>query len=177
MVHRRGGFTLIEVMAALTLTAFVLLDARLLADAIIGGTARLEVDAADADRLANGMRLLSIALSSTEASGVVDGEFRGTAAELQFRTTLTSPSGMPQAARLALQLVGERLELRGAAPCPCLVSAGVDGLRLDYRAGLGGSAAWLPGWVSASTPPVAVRIRLRRATSVDTLVFVLGERG
>jgi len=58
----------------------------------------------------------------------------------------------------------------------------VSGVEFDYLLEPGVNAAWVREWISPVSAPVAIRMRVTSARSmehgaVDTLLFVIGPRG
>jgi prepilin-type N-terminal cleavage/methylation domain-containing protein len=176
----RRGFTLIEVIAALTLLAVVVVMVhRVVTVTTVGAravrTARLELD-----REANGRRWLGAALRSLEAGGEA-GDFDGRPDRLRFSAWLPTPHSWPERRRIVLAVADGRLEAQVAGARPVILREDVASVALDYLLEPGATTHWVRTWISPVSAPVAVRMRIARVrsgeASVDTMLFLVGERG
>jgi prepilin-type N-terminal cleavage/methylation domain-containing protein len=181
----RRGFTLVEVLVALTVGSLVVaLAHRALAtagelDALVAER-RLEHD-----RAMNARRFLGAALGSLDVGTRVGG-FRGVADRVEFVTWLPTPDGLLASHKLTLAqsergffaLVSRRPTGEQSPADSLLLATEVAGLEFDYLLDFGAHALWVREWQSPVSAPVAVRLRLTRPdAAADTLLFFVGSRG
>lgn len=175
-----GGFTLIELLTALALSGFVvLLVSRLLSVATI--SARALGDARVAlDREQNGRRWLRAALASLDPN-THPGGFEGRRDRVTFTSWLETPSGWFRPERVIVSADSGVLMAIGGFTGPVRLADSVVSLSLDFLLEPGANTTWVEQWISPISAPLAVRFRIARrvkaATSVDTLLFRIGERG
>jgi prepilin-type N-terminal cleavage/methylation domain-containing protein len=174
---RRNGFTLIEVMVALTLSAAVVLLAHRLLAGVLDGTQRGATARTALDREMNARRWLVEAFGSLDiggSPGTATG-FVGRRQSVEFTAWQRASSGSLVRTRMTLACSGDTLWLRGMHSIPLVMSArAVD---LDYLLEPGASAVWVREWISPVSAPLAVRLRIDRGSAVDTLLFLVGPRG
>lgn len=166
-VTRPRGFTLIEVMVALTLSALVVLLAHRVFTGVVDGAERLGAARTALDREANGRRSLAETFGSLDVGTEGAGGFAGRPTQADFTTWVRVPEGWLERRRVVLRVEGGRF-------------AGwsdVSGVEFDYLLEPGATAAWVREWISPVSAPVAVRVRIARVGAVDTLLFVVGSRG
>ncbi|MGH7676107.1 MAG: PulJ/GspJ family protein [Gemmatimonadales bacterium] len=182
--HRRGGFTLLEVMVALALGSLVVLLAHRIFTGVTDGSARLADARAALAREANARRLLVAVVGSIDVGRPGAGDFRGEPHGATFSTWYQSPAGWLEPRRVTLALGGDALVLGGLADEPVLLANSVTALDLDYLLDYGAGEAWVRTWSSTVSAPVAVRLRIttagdgrREAAGVDTLLLIVGTRG
>lgn len=177
--HSARGFTLIEVMVALTIGALVvILSQRLLGQ--VAGSFRALSDARVAlDRERNAVRWLKASWLSLEVAGT-DGAFEGKGDQVSFATWLQTPEGWFRRERLRLGLDHGQVVASSGRGRVVLWDS-VATLDLDYLLAPGAQAHWVREWSSPLTAPVAVRLRLGRGSAgtvvADTLFFLIKERG
>jgi prepilin-type N-terminal cleavage/methylation domain-containing protein len=172
------GFTLVELVAALGLSALVLLGAQVLLGQLGESGARFAHEAADADATANGERVLRSLVRHAETGTDSSWRFSGDAMSVRFTTSCLTSAGLlePCHVRLIVGTAGDVATLTA-------VVSGSDTLRLWTRPRGGMAAlryydagsrddAWLPEWPSSIALPAAVAIML----STDTLVLRAGGR-
>ncbi len=169
------GFTLIEVLVALTLSGVVVLLAHRIFSGVADGAARL-VDARTAlDREMNARRWLAEAFGSLQV-GTEGASFAGRMDRIEFTTAQRVPEGWltptpvtigQVSDSLVASLDGNRLALTG----------GVRTIRFDYLLEPGANAIWVREWISPVSAPLAVRMRVERGEKVDTLLLLVGPRG
>ena len=180
---RRKGFTLIEVLVALSLSALVLLLAHRVFTAVVDGAARVREARLTLDRTANARRWLTDAWGSL-AVGQGSGGFGGGPTQADFGAWLPTASRGFVSARVVLAVRDGRLvaALDGRDTVDLVDSA--NSVAFDYLMDPGVNARWVGTWLSPVTAPLAVRIRLTRGTPsrtpterMDTLLFLIGPRG
>jgi prepilin-type N-terminal cleavage/methylation domain-containing protein len=187
--HGRSGFTLIEVMVALALSALVVLMAHRMFTGVADGAMRLTEARRVLDRQANARRWLAAAFGSLDA-GQADGSFLGHSNQVEFASWQLTPAGWFSRRRITLSLSGARL-LAFMPPADTVVlSDSVSDLQLDYLLDVDGegqsdSTPGAPGerarfvreWISPVSAPIAIRLRISRAERVDTVFVIVGPRG
>jgi len=161
------GFTLIEVMIALMLSGLVVLLAHQIFTGVVTGTERLGEARTSLDRDANARRSLTEMFGSLDVGTEGAGGFAGRPERVEFTTWQRVASGWLERRRVTLAAQGGRF---GAW-------SDVTGVEFDYLLEPGANAAWVREWISPVSAPVAVRVRVQRAATVDTLLFVVGSRG
>lgn len=171
---RRSGFTLLEVMVALTLSALVVTLAHRVLVGVLDGARRLQDVQATIDREMNARRALVEAFGSL-AVGSESGGFAGRLDRVEFATWERVPGGWLVPGRVTITLSVDTLFFKGAATL--VLETPVRSVAFDYLLEPGSNAIWVREWISPVSAPLAVRIRLTKATSVDTLLFLVGPRG
>ncbi|TMD02343.1 MAG: prepilin-type N-terminal cleavage/methylation domain-containing protein [Chloroflexi bacterium] len=171
---RRNGFTLIEMMVALTVAAMVALLAHRMFSEVLDASRRA-ADAQDAlARDMNARRWLMEAFGSLDISAT-SGGFVGRAHAIDFATWERTVNGTLAVNRVMLALVADSLILAGARRIP--LATPVRSLDLDYLLEPGANSVWVHEWISPVSAPLAVRLRLNRGSVVDTLLLLIGPRG
>jgi prepilin-type N-terminal cleavage/methylation domain-containing protein len=197
----RRGFTLIEVMVALTLGSLVVLLAHRTFGVASDLGGRVAARRQAHDRAMNARRFLAQAFGSLEVGTARNTGFRGLEDEVAFTTWLvdetgasarkqvtirldrnadeTGPMAASEAGTVRLLALVAPVEGGNALPRDTLMlSPEVTRLALDYLLDFGADAAWVREWRSPVSAPLAVRLRVVGASgAVDTLLFVIGPRG
>jgi len=173
------GFTLIEVMIALTLSALVILLVHQIFSGVVDGVARIDAARARLDRSANARRWLIDAFGSLQAGVDSAGSFEGHPDQVQFSTwQRVAPAGLRRE-RISLGTVGTSfVAIRVEGPLVLVDS--VAQVAFDYLLEPGANATWAREWLSPVSAPLAVRIRLAHLgvpLRVDTLLVLIGGRG
>ena len=169
----RLGFTLIEVLVALALSAVVVLGTRELLEGMMGQTSSIARGTRAADSIAN----LDLTVHRIIGNlALVQGDapsFDGDERSARFESWCMIAGGWQE--RCAVQLVadpdssnGVRL-LRPTAE-PIVVGSG-ERSTLRYLAEVGGGGHWVMQWQSSITPPLAIGV----LTGTDTMVLRIGE--
>lgn len=175
-MRRERGFTLIEVIVALTVAALVVLLAeRLFAG--VGDAGRAVVAARTAlDREANARRWLTSVFLSVEVGGT-SGPFEGTSDRVTFSSWLETDAGWFERRRVTLARVGTRFMAIVAPTDSITLADSVDGVVFEYLMESGEHSLWMRDWISGVSAPLAVRLRVARDRMVDTLPCAIKERG
>lgn len=165
-VQRRAGFTLIEVIVALTVATMVIVAAHRIFSGVADGSKAVVAARESLDRSANARRWLKSTFLSLEPP------FEGRADRASFTSWQLTSGGWfePQPivlAQDAAEFVGTR---------------GVTAVAFDYLLDPGADSKWVREWISPVSAPLAVRLRIagcgrRGAECVDTLLFLIKERG
>lgn len=175
------GFTLVEILVAVVLTALAATLAARTWAAVAGGAAAAG-DAREAlDRRVNSGRWLSRAFRSLEVDPS-HGGFEGERNRVRFATWLERPEGWLEPGRVELEATAGVLLARLAGDSVILARE-VARLEVDYLLEPGATTRWAGRWISPVSAPLAIRLRLARTVPagsparVDTLLFLVGERG
>ncbi len=181
----RQGFTLIEVIVAVTIGALVVLVAYQLFAAVTERGRTLIAARRSLDRAVNARRWLAATFLSLDVGTDGAGGFDGRVDHATFSTWLLTADGWFE--RREVTLSAEERHLRAAVTpgTPIALMDSVTDLQLDYLLEPGAESRWVREWVSPVSAPVAVRVRIARAGCetrdagcvVDTLLFVIKERG
>lgn len=188
MTPREEGFTLVELLVALTIFALIATAGVTLlgftADAGIASKARL-ADTADLRRfeLVLGADLAQAAPRTTRApDGRPRPAFDGAPATLAFvRAGWANPDARPRASlqRVEYALAGDRLERRAApmldgapAGAPTVMLSGVTALRLRYLSRTGWRERWDPLRPDALPPVVEATVELEGTGPLRALFLV-----
>lgn len=181
-IHDRSGelrgFTLMELLVALTVGALVLLMAHRVTASVVDGVRAAEAAQVEADRRANAARLLGTWIGNADVRPGVGEPFRGEPHRLALPTWWEDAHGWPK--RTTLSLAVEAQSLVGYWPPVGRVPLrdGVAALEIDYLLARGASERWVRTWISEASMPEAVRLRIRETGgAVDTLLLVIGGRG
>ncbi|MEM7417907.1 MAG: prepilin-type N-terminal cleavage/methylation domain-containing protein [Gemmatimonadota bacterium] len=175
MRRPRRGFSLIEVMVALTISG--------LAISIVAGLLAATVDAVDvtvrsADEHGEDA-LLRAWLNGVLRSASVDVDparsFYGDATSMRVHARSLSPRGWPEDGVVDVDVEGGRLFVSiGSHRMPVLDS--LDHAVFDYRIRSNQGDDWLVRWESYTELPLAVRLRYTRDGVHDTLVVITNPR-
>jgi prepilin-type N-terminal cleavage/methylation domain-containing protein len=187
--HGPSGFTLIEVMVALALSALVVLLAHRLFTGVADGATRLTEARMALDREANARRWLVAAFGSLDA-GQADGSFDGNPEQVEFASWQLTPTGWFSRRRITLTRDSTHLVALASPGDTIVLSESVSDLELDYLLdvasdGQNDSTPGAPGerarfvreWISPVSAPIAIRLRISHAERVDTLFVIVGPRG
>jgi prepilin-type N-terminal cleavage/methylation domain-containing protein len=177
------GFTLIEVLLAITLSAMVLLAAHRIFTGVVDGTRRLNEARAELDRAMNARRWLTAAVGSLEV-GDQGGPFVGKPDQVAFGSWHLTPEGWLTRRRVALGDVSGRFVALPPQGDPLVLADSVRDVQFDYLLDPGENATWVREWISPVSAPLAIRMRITRsgcgmpdAGCVDTLLLIIGPRG
>jgi len=179
------GFTLIEVLVALTIGALVVLVAHQLFAAVAERGRTLIAARTALDRAANARRWLTSTFLSLDVGTDGAGGFDGRPDHVVFSTWLLMPDGWFE--RRQVTLNAEHGHLRAAVNpgAPIALVDSVTGVEFDYLIEPGAESRWVREWVSPVSAPLAVRMRIAKAgcemrdaeCAVVTLLFLIRERG
>jgi prepilin-type N-terminal cleavage/methylation domain-containing protein len=173
------GFTLIEVMVALTVGALVLATARAILVALGDGAERMATASLELERKSNSERLMR---SLTGRLVVGDGpdRFEGEPGRARFTSFCEVPEGW-----LERCTVEYSAESNAGSSCVVLstlvgdereqltVLSGPDRAQLIYLSDARNGGTWLIRWGTSITAPLAIGI----VSGPDTTVLRIGERG
>lgn len=181
----RRGFTLMELLVALTIGALVVLLVHQLFAAVADRGKTLVAARAALDRTMNAHRWLQATLLSVDVGTERASGFEGRPDHAAFTTWLLTPDGWFERRQVALARSVDRLVATVTPGTSISLADGVTDLQLDYLFEPGAESRWVREWVSPVSAPVAVRMRLARAgcetqhagCAADTLLFLIKERG
>jgi len=167
----RAGFTLLELILALSLTGAAMLGAVLLLDQLDDGAARIVAGRADTDRDANGARLLRRLVFGAYASADTMRKFVGDERSMSFQSMCDVPGGWSESCDVTLTI-----DDRGdsSAVVADLSIGGSLVLRRDaaryawrYVDATPTDTAWATHWSSGTTLPAALAL----VSLTDTIVL------
>jgi prepilin-type N-terminal cleavage/methylation domain-containing protein len=175
---RRSGFTLIELMVAITISGVVLLGSRALWESLAGSVDRLRTQAAIAARDANGERLLRSLVGRLEVGTDRSREFAGDPQHATFTTWCDVPAGWQERCEAVLAIepdsVGTlRLVARLSTGEVIVLERGFQTGVLRYLNDPIGGGIWFRIWGHGITAPLAIGV----ITDGDTAIVRIGERG
>lgn len=174
-LQRDSGFTLLELLLALTISALVVTVAHRVFTGVVGAAREMEATRAALDRDMNGRRWLMEAFGSLQV-GVDSASFIGRSDRIEFSSWQRTPSGWLTRKRLTLARTGDALQLDGDGRM--VIATSVSAVAFDYLLDPGADTRWVREWISPVSAPLAIRLRLARSSSaVDTLLFLVGPRG
>jgi prepilin-type N-terminal cleavage/methylation domain-containing protein len=175
---RRSGFTLIELLVALTITSIVVLLAARLFSGMITVAVEVRTTRDALDRRINAQRWEREAFANIEVGTSGAHPFEGHSGNVTFTSWMPVSDGWLERGTTRLNLVGPRLVLAHDGLPPIVLADHIAQLNLDYLLEPGLNSRWVQDWISPVSAPLAVRLRLTDSTaSVDTLLFLIGERG
>jgi prepilin-type N-terminal cleavage/methylation domain-containing protein len=171
-----AGFTLLEVVIALTLSGLVLLTARQMVGQLADAADLVVTAASEADREANRERLLRALVGRIEPPTDTN-LFVGHVQIARFVTWCDAPAGWQERCEVSLGFVDQRGKQVLAALLPsgelALLAEPVMRGKLLYLTTPNASGQWLSVWGRSITLPLAIGVVLDR----DTLILRVGERG
>ena len=175
---RNTGFTLVEVVIALTIGGLVVLCAERVFAGVGDGGRALEQARVWLDRDANGRRWLEATFLSLAVGDSTASAFAGDSNRLRFSAWEQTAGGWFEPRQITMGSEDGQL-VAGVSPGePILVADSVPEVAFDYLLEPGADARWVRQWVSPVSAPLAVRMRITRARAVvDTLLFLIKERG
>jgi prepilin-type N-terminal cleavage/methylation domain-containing protein len=173
----RSGFTLFELMLAMSLLALVLVSARMLFSSIADTKALVIRDAAHADSLRNGERMARLLIRSAEAAPDTGNRFVGNALDARFTTSCRTGGGWLERCRVRLSLdrrpdtTALLVEVPPGHVLELLRRPGASFIRYIAREAQG--ETWFDSWGENILVPDAIAI----VSGSDTLVFLTDGRG
>lgn len=172
---RRNGFTLIEVIVAVTIAAAVVVAAHSIFAGVVDGAKEIVEARTELDRSANARRWLKAAFLSLEPP------FDGRTDRVSFKSWQLAPGGWFEPQSIFVRQNGPTFA--GAIGNEQLQLAyGVSSVAFDYLLEPGADAKWVREWISPVSAPLAIRVRVAGCGKgdvgcVDTLLFLVRERG
>lgn len=170
----RSGFTLVEVVLALTIGAMALaVLGEMIGSGITAGRS-LERKRAGLDSAAVAVAWLRMAFRNAEAGQPGDVPFKGERAGVRFSARMPGPNGWHSLDVVRVALEDSTVELQSDRLGSVRLLSGVSALRFDYLEQLGAESPWLPSYKSPATPALAVRMRITYSDRADTVLFQTG---
>lgn len=172
---RRPGFTLLEVVVALTIASIVVLGAHAMVDALGRHADRSAMVARSGDRSRNAERLIRSLAARVEIGVESSRRFTGSERSTRFATWCDAPAGWQERCTatiafdttndvLAITLsTGERIELRHGFRQGALL----------YLGSAENGGTWMQSWGDGITAPLAIGIVI----DADTQIVRMGQRG
>lgn len=172
---RRFGFTLIEVMVAVSIAGIVILAAHQIFTGVADGAKAIATARESLDRSVNARRWLKATFLSLEPP------FEGRSNRVTFTSWQLAAGGWFEPQTFTLSQEGTRVVATSGHQTLQLADS-VAQLAFDYLLEPGADTKWVREWVSPVSAPLAVRLRIagcgkRDAACVDTLFFLVKERG
>ncbi len=171
----RRGFTLVELIIALAIGGMVVMTGARLFGELTDGVRRIDDARMQLDREANAHRMLAHDVGSMDVSASGHG-FSGRHDVVAFSTWDTRARPWPTLRDVMLRTASRRL-VRIANQDTLTVFFNVDSVSLDYLLHAGAAESWTHQWISPSSAPVCIRMRLWRSETVDTILLPIGARG
>jgi|SRR5437870_3174133 len=185
MVRDRRGFTLVEVLVALTIGAVIVLLAHQLFAGVADRGRTLTLSRTALDRTANARRWLGATLLSLDVGTDGASGFEGRPDHAAFTAWLLTPDGWFERRVVSLAGQDDRLVATVTPGQAIALMDSIGDVAFDYLLEPGEESRWVREWVSPVSAPVAVRMRVTRARGrgeggrvvTDTLLFLIKERG
>jgi len=182
---KQRGFTLIELIVALTIGAVVVLLAHQLFAAVADRGKSLMAARTALDHTANARRWLDAAFLSLDVGTDGASGFEGRADHVLFTTWLLTPDGWFERRTVSLARQDEQLVATVTPGLAIALIDRIDDVGFDYLLEPGADSKWVREWMSPVSAPVAIRMRLTRErwvrdetpAIVDTLLFLIKDRG
>lgn len=172
---RTAGFTLIEVVVALTIASSVVVAAHQIFTGVADGAAAVASERGHLDHHSNARRWLKATFLSLEPP------FEGRVGRVSFVSWQLASGGWFEPQMIEVRLNDSRLVARHAGEVLTLADD-VTGVDFDYLLEPGADSRWVREWVSPVSAPLAIRLRIAGcgrgdAGCADTLLFLVKERG
>jgi len=156
------GFTLVEVLVATVVASIVVLAARGLYDALTSHLERVARVALEADRQANGARLLRQVVRDVEAHIDADSSLVGDVSSAAFVSSCQSPWGWLERRHVTLSVVDSArwsLVVVKCAPKDSAVAMRESSpVALRYLTSEEQGSAWVESWSAGQMPPRAIGV-------------------
>ena len=172
----RAGFTLVEVLGALTIGAMVLAGARGLMEGLADHAAATVRAARASDAVANSERAARQIVGNVALAPRLEPSFTGTPTQADFASWCPSVFGGLEACGVHLLVVrsdtsAEEVVLALSTGTRLSIGHGATA-RLRYLADAGAGGRWYPRWDDVLTPPLAIGV----LAGTDTMLLRIGER-
>jgi prepilin-type N-terminal cleavage/methylation domain-containing protein len=181
---RRAAFTLLEIVVALAVSSIILVSARLLFESLSTTALQTIQTARDADRVANGDRLLRTLVGRLEVGSGHDRHFGGDGRSVHFTTWCDTPAGWLERcdAILAFEQPGGSPTLvmhliptdphGDLGPRTIVLASGFRTGALRYLNDPRAGGVWFTQWGDAISAPLALGVVI----DADTSIVRIGER-
>src|SRR5690242_12765359 len=169
----RSGFTLLELLVALTVSGIVVLLAHAVFTAVTDAGRAVRETRLALDRESNARRWMEAALLSLDVgSDSAAGPFEGRPDRMAFSAWLETSGGWFERRRIELRRDGTNFDADSM-----MLADSVTDVAFDYLLEPGEDTKWMREWISPVSAPLAVRIRITRLAATDTLLLLIKERG
>lgn len=179
MYRDHRGFTLLELLVALTVSGIVVLLAHAVFTAVTDAGRDVRNARLALDREANARRWMEAALLSLDVGSDSAGPFEGRPDRMAFGAWLETSGGWFERRRIELRRNGTSFDADSM-----ILADSVTDVAFDYLLEPGEDTKWVREWISPVSAPLAVRIRIERGRGkwdggmvVDTLLLLIKERG
>ncbi len=181
----REGFTLVELIVALVISAMVLVGARLMVELLSDAARRTTLAAQEADRTANADHVLRMLFSRLEIGTPDDRPFGGNPFATHFTTWCDSPGGWLERCDVVVDLevhgdtngliahLAPRDPHGDVGPRTIRLATGFHSGAIRYLNDPRAGGQWFEQWGDGIVAPLAVGIILDN----DTAIVRIGERG
>lgn len=174
-MSRRSGFTLIEILAAISILGLAISGAVALLDQLSDGAARIVKESNRVARESNGARLLTRLLLDAQPNADSSKHFRGDENSLELWTFCDVPGGWAEECRVTLS-IDQRGDssvliagLSGGAALSVRRQAGPAHFRY-YNPSAPDDTAWARQWSSNAALPAAIGL----VAGGDTIMLPVG---
>jgi prepilin-type N-terminal cleavage/methylation domain-containing protein len=180
---RRHAFTLVEVLAALTIGALVLLAARALVTQLAESTRASLRHSAKEDSRANGERLARALAGRIQVIGDGASRFVGADHEARFSSWCNVPTGWQEPCVVTLAVVTDsqsadtQLTISSVETGPIVVRHGMSHATLIYLSSAREGGEWVQAWRTDDRAPLAIGVVHDDGAVPDTLFLRIGDRG
>ncbi len=178
----RTGFTLIEILVAVMISAALLLSADIVFEQVADSRAAASRAAAERDQTQNAAIMISrlvrqVDVSSRLGSGSTMHAFTGDSVSARFTSSCIAPGGWERECDVSLHVTADST---GAAIVA--VSSTGDSARfrvrdrvllLGYLTDATGGGHWIRSWPAGPTVPIAIGVM----SPMDTVIWRIGARG
>ena len=171
----RRGFSLVEVMVAVTLAGLSLALAAAVFAATNDSVRTVSIRSTEWKREANAVRWLAAAVTGVTVSN--EALFDGSSERMTFHTSEWVRDGWTEPTIFEAWFTSGELVARTESKSRVVLADSLRTGAFDYLTAYGAGSLWLTRWASNLTPPLAIRLRLlRRDLTADTLLFFIGDR-
>jgi prepilin-type N-terminal cleavage/methylation domain-containing protein len=173
----RAGFTLIEIVVALVVSAIVMLGARAMLGEVGDDALRISAETRRLDSEANGERTLRALVRRLDLGTDEASQFAGDPRQVSFASWCDVPSGWQERCAVTLTLEpragNSALVIHTSKGAALLVRDRIGTGEFRYLTTVTGGGEWIRVWGAGITAPLAIGVILDR----DTLIVPIGERG
>ena len=175
----RQGFTLIEVLVALTVSALVVLGAGSLISVAADNAEIIRREAFESARAANAVVILRRLLRDVRTSEDPADHVGGDEGSVRFASWCDSPAGWkePCSLTLAFRPASDRTDLVLITSADAMITlrSGLRDGRILYLSDAARGGRWLRYWGASINVPPALGVVVQEDALTDTLILRLGE--
>ena len=178
----RSGFTLLEVLVAVIVSAALLLAADAVFEQLANSRVTAAREATERDRSRNARALIRIWLRHVDVSPQIGASglphvFAGDSVEARFTSSCIAPGGWERECQVTLGVssdsTGAVLTAVSSTGDSASLRSSDRGQELRYLIDAANGGTWERSWPAGPTVPIAVAV----VTPKDTTVFRIGARG